>query len=75
MVTTEQLTSIYIDPNCVDITASDLIDQFDTIEFLREAMNRAGLETTYPINNSTAPLIASHLVKLGGTIKGNCTFR
>lgn len=74
----ECLTSVYIDPNCLDITKADLINQFDNEEFLREAMNRAGLETDYPINDDTSPLIASHLVKLGGTrgtIKGNCTFR
>ena len=68
-------TSIYIDPNCSNISKNDLISQFNNESFLREAMNRANLDTDYPINDATAPLIASHFVKLDQNVSGNCTFK
>ena len=68
-------TSIYIDPNCANISKNELISQFNNASFLREAMNRANLDTDYPINDATAPLIASHFVKLDQHVSGNCTFR
>lgn len=69
----EKLTSIFIDPNCLHITKQDLINQFGDIQILKEIMYNNGLKN-YNISDQTAPLIASNLIKSGHSFTGNCYY-
>ena len=69
----EKLTSIFIDPNCLHITKKDLVDQFGSETILKEIMYNSNLKN-YTISDTTAPMIASHLIKNGHSFTGNCYY-
>lgn len=52
-----------LDPIYHKITKNDLIKSYYQESNLRKTMQRFGLSNDYPVNDVTAPIIASHLSK------------
>lgn len=61
-----------LNPNC-RISKRDLIKPFHQESNLRNTMKRHQIDYRYPINDLTAPVIASHLTNYGYRFNNRCS--